>query len=1102
MKLLKTLALLGLTSLALAGPSQPPAGNYINNVSTNAALQVFNVSSGTIKNLTITGSCTGAGCGSGGGGQLIYPSTGTPSFPFGLSLSTLQFTASTLQASQCLQLDGSKNVITSGGVCGGGSGGASALAVNQNGIQITSPTVAINGLSPPFLVTAVGGTTSQLTLDPSSVTLQGQNVINLTSALQSGSTFYVSSGTAVSLNVISSATAIQSDIGGGLNVKSFNGGDAIVIVSSYPASQIGSSDLLILDRNVNRNDPIIRVFKNASNSAPEMRWDSPAPNMEMVATSTDNTHGRGKWEPFATPSASEILQVNSRAWDNTTFETLAYWEPLDIQSSIATPGLFLKAQTLANDSGVLSSTNTSGINFFTQNNHTIGLTGPLNVGSGSWRWRLPSTLVNTGQILYEGAADSFGDYPLAFTTGGSTGQCLSFNSGGTPTWIACNSGGGTSTLQVTQSGVQITSPTSSLNFYGNDFYGSAAGTTAQIYLNPNTTDFIHLTSNLQSNSTFYVSSGSVLSQFDLPYLSKGEIPFIDTGSKVNGTSSLTWDTGTGNLIVGPGTGDPLGWQTINMGSALHGINFTGSGNSWGYPIYLSTTNPISLGLFQMINSSTTASAASSNGFTLSVGPAPIGSSNTPPIVLWTDNTLGPPSNMQLSISSDSVSAAASPTAKYEFGTGIGASGNAFMGPYDFSVDTHAVTTAKNLKVTSLSGNQCVQTDASGNLVSSGSGCGSGGSSSLGIGTGTSSGFTPPLTSTNTGTMLFDGSIFTTSLINPATAFVSLAVVPSINLPPDVAYTDVSNAWSSQQTSASSWTFLNGLASGDGSTAGFIELNELSTNGTDYVMLRASNSITGTQVITMPSVIPTANQLMQVQSVNGSSVTMQWATVTGAPGGPTNSIEVNGGGFFTGYSTFTINSSSLTLQSNAVIAGSTFTNVNGGNLTISTITVNSIVWPNGVQVSSPSGTGGGANPAGNAYDVQLASANGTQFLAYDNFTNNGTTVTISSAALFSSTVTMQNVGSFVATGFSSMTFTSVAVTLDNASPLTASTATFNGGVGLWNVPIAQLNTLIPSTTGQMVFCTDCTANGGKGTTCVSTGATTTFQFVLSTGTRCQ
>jgi hypothetical protein len=41
-----------------------------------------------------------------------------------------------------------------------------------------------------------------------------------------------------------------------------------------------------------------------------------------------------------------------------------------------------------------------------------------------------------------------------------------------------------------------------------------------------------------------------------------------------------------------------------------------------------------------------------------------------------------------------------------------------------------------------------------------------------------------------------------------------------------------------------------------------------------------------------------------------------------------------------------------------------------------------------------------------------------------------------------------------------------------------------------------------TVGYPRFCTNCAASGNAGTICVSTGAATWGQFVLSTGTRCQ
>jgi hypothetical protein len=48
----------------------------------------------------------------------------------------------------------------------------------------------------------------------------------------------------------------------------------------------------------------------------------------------------------------------------------------------------------------------------------------------------------------------------------------------------------------------------------------------------------------------------------------------------------------------------------------------------------------------------------------------------------------------------------------------------------------------------------------------------------------------------------------------------------------------------------------------------------------------------------------------------------------------------------------------------------------------------------------------------------------------------------------------------------------------------------------------LSSLLSDTTGQLIFCSNCTAAGGQGTICISTGTTATYQFVLSTGTACK
>lgn len=88
----------------------------------------------------------------------------------------------------------------------------------------------------------------------------------------------------------------------------------------------------------------------------------------------------------------------------------------------------------------------------------------------------------------------------------TVGQCVQAGAGGllTVSGSACGAGGGSggsSALQVTQSGVQITSPTASINFYSGDFTLGAIGSTSTVLLNPATTDFIHNQQTLQAGTT-------------------------------------------------------------------------------------------------------------------------------------------------------------------------------------------------------------------------------------------------------------------------------------------------------------------------------------------------------------------------------------------------------------------------------------------------------------------------------------------------------------------------------------------------------------------------------------------------------------------------
>ena len=73
-----------------------------------------------------------------------------------------------------------QGIITAASNGTGGGGGSSLLAVQQNAVNISSPTVAINFLSPPFNVALVNTSTAQVTLSGSSVTLQGPIVSSIT----------------------------------------------------------------------------------------------------------------------------------------------------------------------------------------------------------------------------------------------------------------------------------------------------------------------------------------------------------------------------------------------------------------------------------------------------------------------------------------------------------------------------------------------------------------------------------------------------------------------------------------------------------------------------------------------------------------------------------------------------------------------------------------------------------------------------------------------------------------------------------------------------------------------------------------------------------
>lgn len=471
-----------------------------------------------------------------------------------INLTVASMTISGLQAGQCVQAGTGGLLTATGSACGASGGGGSGIinAASQDVIPFYSTTGSSNVVSGATSITTDG--VGQLTVSTITGIAGNYGSSSATNGPAGSNAFhgsYVairSSGTTAGLLIDSRgivAGGAQQQVGALTVRNDANPGSPastlLVLVDSTTDSQSGTGELEIWSNGAMHNDPIIWIHRASSNSSPEMRWDSPSPNMEMVTTSTDNAHGRGKWEPYANASADIYLQVNSRAWDNTTFENVAYWAPLDIQPSLGLPGLYLRAQDLTDDSGVLTSSVTAAVNFFTLNGHTVGLQGPANT-TASWAFQIPHTFQNQGQLLYQTTNSS--PWNWEFTTGGSSQQVLTNGGTGAPYWSTVSGGAiiSTNTLQ-----------------FGTTFYVSS-GTIGQ--------------------GNFYVNSDPTLAV--APFPSTGTIT-INTPSQSTTAGSINYKVQTGtilpnfSLIVSSASNASLTMSLKGSGS----IGGCTAGLSWG-----------------------------------------------------------------------------------------------------------------------------------------------------------------------------------------------------------------------------------------------------------------------------------------------------------------------------------------------------------------------------------------------------------------------------------------------------------------------------------------------------------------------------------------
>lgn len=118
---------------------------------------------------------------------------------------------------------------------------------------------------------------------------------------------------------------------------------------------------------------------------------------------------------------------------------------------------------------------------------------------------------------------------------------------------------------------------------------------------------------------------------------------------------------------------------------------------------------------------------------------------------------------------------------------------------------------------------------------------------------------------------------------------------------------------------------------------------------------------------------------------------------------------------------------------------------------------------------PPQTSSGATPVSNGYDWSLSNGSNAPSATFKGITNTGT-------------------------------LTQTGALTQSGGAVTLSTATLTGGLVLLSQTTTQIASLTASTTGQVIFCSNCvkgnaSAGVGLGVICVSTGSTTSGQFIL-------
>lgn len=791
--------LLGIAIPSAAAPTSGPAGNFITNISTNVSVQVFKASSGTVSS---------------------------------------QFYLPFLTAGQCATVSASGQVI--GIACGSGASSVAVTTGNTSGFNsvVSSPTSVVNFDSSTFNLALKGAATVYILPNPSSVTLQGNNLsaTYLTNSSATATYLQLSSATATYLQN-SSATATYFNLnnvlsvahGGtgtpspgliaGTNITSITGSWPNQTINASGGSGGGSGNL------TNNANQYSTVYYSASGSSNTLSGLSPGTTNQGLLS------GGSGAAPFwnqvilgtSTLQSGATFFVSSGTATNLTAGTSASNSTFTIIGANQN-WLFAPGATLAGTGGT-GTLYIKGSNSFSPTQFRLSY-WPTNTGQQAGIYfsnNDPKINFESTSGVTIASMTSTGGLVVSSLTATSltSGQCVQTGTGGllTGTGSACGSGSG--------SGYAVAPATVPFNL--------AQGVTGTTFT---------FTGPAQSSITYGVSMGSATL----------------TGS---GNIALTENGITGQVVLSTaGTGVTVG-HCAQFGSSMTVVDAgaacgTGSGSGSGSGT-IGVTAQYQVPFMSLVSSNVITSSANftNNGTTITmVGIQTITETN-----FSSETATGAMFNYtssSMTVSSLTVS-----------GTSFGVNTLQYSWPSSQSIGVLNNSGSGSLSWAPASG---------------------GGASTLAVTTGTSAGFTGTPTSSPTAVMLFDSATHAGALQGSSTYFLTL-------LPSSV--TLQGNAISLSALSSSMTSV--GIATGTLRTLADTKVNIASITATIPITFSAAGVI-ATQPISLSSgvtgTLPTANMVSTVAFIS-SSQTWTAQQLFNSPSPSTVTYGLNVGSITTG-----------------------------------------------------------------------------------------------------------------------------------------------------------------------------------------------------------